>query len=889
MTSTLKEQKEKLTIMKKTLLDPKKFKEKKITDKACFSYNYTKYGYFDDWAIALNILNDLPKTERICNEMILENSKVKGYLDIEWLKSEHPEYSSDMIKCELKNDIIVLLKSQFNLNFLDDDGINPNNILFSQCHRQYGNDYKFSFHVVINTKPMIVFQNANAARFLATKLRDIDNVMMNNKIDIKDQQLPEYYKKKAIIYKNIIDNSVYHKTQNIRMIGQCKMGEFDHPFIKDPSDTSYPLVMYMITCIDTEHLVLDIDEQADQEYLKLDKIKQINLSVRDDDNGEREYYGDYYKEIIEKIKLLHPSAHIEKTCSQNNGFIQFNYTDRNEPCFTNDNVKIYHQHIGFFAYLSESDNTLMVGCHSGRCENDKQKKIIIKIGSIGCKKLLFEKVDENSNTFPGIPLIKIKMFIRDGAIGMSNLFKEMYLKPKRIKWIPVSPTIGSSYIWNGKLWEEDDSLILNRLITITVVNVLRDFIKNSASSDTDPDDNTMSIKGATKIINDLNEGRTTNIVRFLNPLLKDNYFSKLKDIHPYRLSCKNGMINLVTGEINLAVPDDNITKCIDLNYNKDADSSDFDNFVKQITEGIDGPRIEIYNYLRWIIGYALQGNPNKKIFIILYGEKGYNGKSLLMNTINDILEYYSATMDKSIVLEGQQKSAGAHSSELCQLENCRFGILTDTKENSSIDDGQVKQITGGTDTLSTREIFGKQKEFIPTFVPFISSNHPIKLNLNDKAMYERLIVIPFNLSFVREPVEYYERQDDPSLPDKFKSNKEGILKWLIDASMYYNQDKTKLCPNILKEAKEEYNKQVDNYTGFMEKNFTKLDPEALIGRTIFFSLFTEYMKDNNIKIAKKQYERDFDKILEVIVMPGKRKKFYKGLVYINEEEEEDAL
>jgi len=188
------------------------------------------------------------------------------------------------------------------------------------------------------------------------------------------------------------------------------------------------------------------------------------------------------------------------------------------------------------------------------------------------------------------------------------------------------------------------------------------------------------------------------------------------------------------------------------------------------------------------------------MFIVLFGPHGFNGKSLLMNTISDILEYYAASMDKSVVLESPKKTAGSHSTEICQLENCRLGILSDTNEDASIDDGQMKQLTGITDKLSVREIFGKQKEFVPVFVPFISTNHPIKINLTDKAMYERLVLIPFVLSFVDCPTKDYERKNDSTLADKFKRNKEGILKWLIEASIYYNDNQNKPIPKCVNDA-----------------------------------------------------------------------------------------
>jgi len=327
------------------------------------------------------------------------------------------------------------------------------------------------------------------------------------------------------------------------------------------------------------------------------------------------------------------------------------------------------------------------------------------------------------------------------------------------------------------------------------------------------------------------------------------------------------MVDLLTGEIRSSRPEDNITKSLETVYDSNADYRDFDMFIRQITSDEKGEVPELYDFFKWCIGYAMQGNPKKKLFLILYGPHGFNGKSLVMNTIKDVLEYYAASMDNSVVLDnGSKKTAGSHSTELMQLENCRIGLLSDTKEDANIDDGRMKQLTGITDKISAREIFGKQKEFTPTFVPFISTNFPIQVNLSDQAMYERLILFPFVLSFVDEPKKPYERRGDSSLAEKFKNNKEGVLKWLVEASVYYNENQNKLPPKVIIDAKEKYNKQVNTYIDFVDTTYSFTDNEAdIIPKTELLESYKTYMFKNGMGNKCKPSttnKREFDKILK---------------------------
>jgi putative DNA primase/helicase len=456
---------------------------------------------------------------------------------------------------------------------------------------------------------------------------------------------------------------------------------------------------------------------------------------------------------------------------------------------------------------------------------------------------------------------QVKRYITDGSIGISNMFERMYLSPKRVKWINDTQA-GSTFYWDGMLWKRDNYSFIERLITTTVVRVLRNFLKlniveENAVESIEIDEN--SLKECSKIIKKLNEGANlTSILRFLKPLINDFDFDAIKDIHPYLLSVKNGVIDLKTGILRPCVPEDNMTKSIDTRYDEHSNPDDFDTFVRQITSDINGEDIDLYNYVRWMIGYSLQGSPIKKTFFILYGSQGYNGKSMLLNIIKEVLGFYAVTMDKSVIINGPAKSGGSHSTEIIQLENSRFGMLTETSEDAVINDSQVKILTGITDKLSAREIYGKQREFSPTFVPIISSNHKMKINLKDKAMYERCILIPFRLSFMEHPNPdvKYEKQGDPFLAEKFKNNKEGILKWAINCSLFYHSNMDLPVPETILKAKLEYKKDMDDYADFISRYLDKTDSSRdYVNITDVITRYKEFARDSNIPYDRRKAEK----------------------------------
>lgn len=810
-----------LKVIKKNLQTPKEFKKGIHENNACFSYNYKMYGCLETWDLAWDKLKELPPNENVFHELVLEDRCVKPYLDIEWYQEKFPELTPEKVIIAVKENITEIFKKEW------DYQVKYNDIYVATCHRKKTEGYKFSFRVVISTHgPMVVFENTNGASYLARRMR---------------KTCKDYFNEE------IIDMSPYKKTQNLRLVGHSKAGEYIPMQKVNHSDDEKE---FIITNIDPQCQIIQVPEQKDFLYKNIKNIKGVDF-----DNPE------VVKYIIDKVKTVHPSCVIERIDA--NKFIQMNYTDRSESCFcAEDRV---HERIGFFCYMQ--GDLICLGCHSGNCVDGENKKIIKILGSVASKEeVSYEKVHID-NKF-NLDHDFVKKCIFDGSRGVASLIEHLYLRPKRIKWIDDSQS-GSTFYWDGDLWKQDGYFFIEKLISVIAVRIIRDFkdvyLKNTDETiSLDAGDEVM--KEASSIVKKLNEGvNLNNILRFLRPVINDPLFIKIKDVHPYLLSCKNGVVDLKTGILRCRIPDDNITKCSEVAYDEHSRVDEFDSFVRQITSSEEGEDIELYNYIRWSIGYALQGNPVKKMFFILYGEKGYNGKSLFLNTIKNVLEFYAVAMDKSVVVNTPGKTGGSHSTEICQLENSRLGILSETKEDDVINDGQMKQLTGITDKLSVREIYGKQKEFTPTFVPFISSNHKLKINLKDQAMYERLILIPFRLSFMENPnpKNAWEKRGDPLLAEKFEKNKEGILNWLVKASVYYHQNYNMPPPDVVMKAKQEYRKEMDDYADFISRYITITgDKKDCVVMVDILKSYKEFCMESRITYDRRKAEKMINDCLQ---------------------------
>jgi P4 family phage/plasmid primase-like protien len=545
--------------------------------------------------------------------------------------------------------------------------------------------------------------------------------------------------------------------------------------------------------------------------------------------------------------------------SDNNGFMQWNYNDKTEPCFVSGEI---HDQIGFFVFKQLRDNSLVAGCHSAKCTDENGKKIIIHIGDVPETELDpndIEKISLNERNFV-IPFHILDQAVLEDNVGICTLFREMYCLPQRIKGVQGDAT----YLWNGEYWEQDECNTMFLLISKTIPNVLTAFLNRLRQKDDhesvitlQSDNNELKIAKTMYLIDKLQKlSDNSKILKSIRNFIYDKRFLNEIDQLKNHLSLKNGILNLKTGIIRPALPKDLITKRLQIEYNPEADSSEFDVFIKDILSDKNGHRQELYEYFRWLVGYMIQGDPKHKLFIILYGPHGNNGKSIFCDILNVILEFYATPMDYSIIFQTPLKTAGSASPEVMQMKYAHIGITTDTPKLAILNDVQVKQFTGG-DRITGRELYKNQCSFTPHFVPIVASNHRFRIN-PEPALKRRTIVIPFELSFVQTPQKDYEKQGDENMKEKLLENKSGILQWFVECSVeYYHNKITPIKPACVEKEIENYFVEMDDVQKFINENIVKQDDSTKqVSLEMLFSKYSQFFSDSGIGNTVKQKAKD---------------------------------
>jgi phage/plasmid-associated DNA primase len=249
-----------------------------------------------------------------------------------------------------------------------------------------------------------------------------------------------------------------------------------------------------------------------------------------------------------------------------------------------------------------------------------------------------------------------------------------------------------------------------------------------------------------------------------------------------------------------------------------------------------GEKNEVKKYLEKVFGKVISGYVDKDI-IILYGPKGFNGKSALFKMLS--ITFGTELIrpgSEDILIERGKASVGAHKSYLMRT----FGAILVYFSNppkGRINCEDLKRLTDLED-VSAREIYGRQTEARPTAFFAIGLNKIDNIPPDDRAFHKRLRVISFPSEFIDKerkealgfkgelPVGYY--MIDPFFEKNFAEDenaKSSLLNLLIEGYYRYkNEGLTE--PIAIKQAKNGLIIGNNPYLAFVSDCIVKTDEQG---------------------------------------------------------------
>jgi len=313
------------------------------------------------------------------------------------------------------------------------------------------------------------------------------------------------------------------------------------------------------------------------------------------------------------------------------------------------------------------------------------------------------------------------------------------------------------------------------------------------------------------------------------------------DSKPMLFPCANGVIDLETGKLKPGRPRDYLTKSSPVSYAGIDEPAPL--WEKSLLEIFNGNG-DMVSYIRRLFGYAITGLTNEKVFPVLYGRTGWNGRSLIVETISNVMGDLAGSIPSEMLLSPKfAKSSSSPSSDLMSLKGIRMAFASEVDEFQRFSAAKIKWLTGN-DELVGRTPYDKYStRFIPTHKLILMTNNQPQAPPNDRAFWERLHLIPFFVSFVKREIrETHEHRAILDLNKQLLKEVPGILSWLVRGCLEWQREGLR-PPREVTEATEQYRRNEDILADFIDECCRK-EPCAKEKSAILYARFIEWYHDN---------------------------------------------
>ncbi|EMD29634.1 DNA primase family protein [Amycolatopsis azurea] len=342
------------------------------------------------------------------------------------------------------------------------------------------------------------------------------------------------------------------------------------------------------------------------------------------------------------------------------------------------------------------------------------------------------------------------------------------------------------HYWSGTHWVEDrDGKARRRLISL-----LKDIRHESVD---------MAQKDREALLSDVKKCESSGgfvgvleLARHMKPMTVS---AEHTNSHPHLFNVLNGTLNLETGALQPHNPRNMITKCAGTSVRPDAHSELFSVFLQEVL-----PDEQVRRYLQRVLGLAMLGTVREHMLPILTGTGG-NGKSVLVDAVLAAFGDYGITVDPKLIMKTKHER---HATFLADLHGARLVVTSETDEGDVIAAGTVKRLTGG-DTIRANRMRENPFEFAPSHSLLYVTNHPPRVSADDRAMWRRLSVVPFDVT-VEEP--------DVKLPEKLKAQLPAVLAWVFEGWQDYQAEGLNPPPAV-QERTEAYRSESDPLAQFL--------------------------------------------------------------------------
>ncbi len=321
------------------------------------------------------------------------------------------------------------------------------------------------------------------------------------------------------------------------------------------------------------------------------------------------------------------------------------------------------------------------------------------------------------------------------------------------------------------------------------------------------------------------------------------------DQDPWIVGCKNGTIDLRTGDFREGQRNEWRTKTLNVEWpgwpkaGEKSKCPTIERFLWDICESE-----AMKGFMKRWFGYCMGGSIKFQKFLFLAGD-GRNGKGVLLEMMMRLMGTYGGPIQSEMLLDqGRVSSSSSHSADIVNLRGMRFVVASESDEGRRFSPSRVKWLTGGDTLTGRRPNAARYETFEPTHKAHIMSNFPPHAPAMDYAFWDRMIYMLFPFTFKYNPKKSTEKARDDEILVKMLAELPYFLPVLVEGHMEAMADGLGI-PDESLSAKASYRREEDSLQDYLDACVIEA-PGNQIEAADFYKSFTTWWEENMGKRSK---------------------------------------
>jgi putative DNA primase/helicase len=306
----------------------------------------------------------------------------------------------------------------------------------------------------------------------------------------------------------------------------------------------------------------------------------------------------------------------------------------------------------------------------------------------------------------------------------------------------------------------------------------------------------------------------------------------LLDADPWLLCVRNGVLDLRTGQLRPACPDDLITMQAPVEFDPAARAPRWERAMREWF-----PDEDTRNYVQRVDGSSLVGRQVDHMLVIDNGS-GRNGKGVHSRTLGRVLGPFAVTPSLSLLV---QTTFSEHATVKATLFRARLAVASETERGVKLKEASIKALTGG-DPIRCRRMRENEWEFTPSHSLRICTNHLPEIGGRDTGIWSRIRVVPW--------VATFQGREDTNLEDTLAAEAPGILNWLIEGCLRWQREGLRE-PETVVRATLAYRNREDVLARFATDTRFGFDPSRMVLAELLTARINDWATAEGVKVDAK--------------------------------------